>query len=607
MPNSGESLVEEKKVWLTALACFLGGVLAVKSYEWLLSTINNKTTTKKEEDLLSNNNNNKSEVINQQLSSNKQQQDKIEEVDDEEDEDLEEEEEDWEDEEEEEEDEHKKMLLLVRTDINMQKGKMCAQCGHAALGAHRSIHYRYSKNPNEINKQHLQWLNQWHKYGAAKIAVKVNGQEMDKFQKLAKEKNLPTYRVLDAGKTQIEAGTATVLAIGPCPDSLLDFTKQLKLFFNKTTKQPKINVFKTTLIMKNSKLRIITNNKINNNSTNNNNNNQINYENDSSPVLGSDNNNCYLLNVTMKEEEKEEEPSSPVLFTNNSSSKQLNNNSNISSLCSSSSLLPTITLNNNKEEKEEKEKEILEEQEQPSSPILFLTPIKPTTTTTRTTTTLLSSSPFFSPLSSSSSFSIDINNNNNNSGSTTINGSSNNYNNNNLSPTSPLVKRTFSCYSPTINEEELLSTARLQQKDLSFVTTNLTQEFINFDLTNGDNSNCFKNATEFGSFMTILCENKTLQNLHISTYYSSPNAFEIFLQKNKNCKQFIAEFNDKSKLLILNVNCFLFLENNLNLKILKLINFDLNDENLFFNEILWKLNHIDIELKRDSFESSFSQ
>ncbi|KAL9654849.1 hypothetical protein ABK040_008641 [Willaertia magna] len=482
MPNSGESLVEEKKVWLTALACFLGGMLAVKSFEWLLSTINNKSTTKKE-DLSSNNNNNKSEVINQQLSSNKQQQDKIE-VDDEEDEDLEEEE-DWEDDEEEEEDEHKKMLLLVRTDINMQKGKMCAQCGHAALGAHRSIHYRYSKNPNEINKQHLQWLNQWHKYGAAKIAVKVNGQEMDKFQKLAKEKNLPTYRVLDAGKTQIEAGTATVLAIGPCPDSLLDFTKQLKLF-----------------------------------------------------------------------------------------------------------------------------------------------------------------------------------------GSTTINGSGNNYNN--LSPTSPLVKRTFSCYSPTTINEELLSTARLQQKDLSFVTTNLTQEFINFDLTNGDNgdnfttnnycdnycdnnrdnncdnfiknnnllfieeeekiisspkkkrkylnflnlpkelkkiifTNCFKNATEFGSFMTILCENKTLQNLHISTYYSSPNAFEIFLQKNKNCKQFIAEFNDKSKLLILNVNCFLFLENNLNLKILKLINFDLNDENLFFNEILWKLNHIDIELKRDSFESSFSQ
>ncbi|KAL9654848.1 hypothetical protein ABK040_008640 [Willaertia magna] len=138
--------------------------------------------------------------------------------------------------------------------------------------------------------------------------------------------------------------------------------------------------------------------------------------------------------------------------------------------------------------------------------------------------------------------------------------------------------------------------------ELTAITINNLQNLTTLTI-----ANCFKNATEFGSFMTILCENKTLQNLHISTYYSSPNAFEIFLQKNKNCKQFIAEFNDKSKLLILNVNCFLFLENNLNLKILKLINFDLNDENLFFNEILWKLNHIDIELKRDSFESSFSQ
>ena len=107
---------------------------------------------------------------------------------------------------------------------------MCAQCGHAALGAHRSIHSRLRKNPNNSSyKEQLQWLNKWHYYGAAKIAVKADKSQMDHFQTEAKKRGLPTYRVLDAGKTQIEPGTATVLAIGPCPSRLLEFTKELKL------------------------------------------------------------------------------------------------------------------------------------------------------------------------------------------------------------------------------------------------------------------------------------------------------------------------------------------------------------------------------------------
>ena len=99
-----------------------------------------------------------------------------------------------------------------------------------SLGAHTLIHAKYKKNPkDETMKNHMEWLHKWHYYGAAKIAVKADKTQMDYFQQEAKKRGLPTYRVIDAGKTQIERGTATVLAIGPCPNRLLDFTKELKL------------------------------------------------------------------------------------------------------------------------------------------------------------------------------------------------------------------------------------------------------------------------------------------------------------------------------------------------------------------------------------------
>jgi peptidyl-tRNA hydrolase len=38
----------------------------------------------------------------------------------------------------------------------------------------------------------------------------------------AKEAGLPLYMVADAGRTQIAAGSKTVLAVGPAPQSLVD-------------------------------------------------------------------------------------------------------------------------------------------------------------------------------------------------------------------------------------------------------------------------------------------------------------------------------------------------------------------------------------------------
>ena len=50
-------------------------------------------------------------------------------------------------------------------------------------------------------------------------------------EKQAKEEGLATVIILDAGKTQIESGTATVLGIGPGPADIIDkVSGHLKLY-----------------------------------------------------------------------------------------------------------------------------------------------------------------------------------------------------------------------------------------------------------------------------------------------------------------------------------------------------------------------------------------
>jgi PTH2 family peptidyl-tRNA hydrolase len=113
-----------------------------------------------------------------------------------------------------------KLLLCVNTSLQMGKGKIGAQCGHATLGA-----YRIAKTycPTAIR-----W---WQRTGQAKIAVKIeNDQVMLDLQSQAIQLGLVTYIVEDAGRTQIAAGSKTVLAIGPAPVDLIDtITKHLKL------------------------------------------------------------------------------------------------------------------------------------------------------------------------------------------------------------------------------------------------------------------------------------------------------------------------------------------------------------------------------------------
>eukprot|EP00474_Spongospora_subterranea_P000723 CRZ01181.1 hypothetical protein [Spongospora subterranea] len=112
------------------------------------------------------------------------------------------------------------MCLLVRKDLKMGKGKQAAQCAHATLGAYRRAVRLY---PEAV------WA--WETFGQAKIAVQVeNEQEMMEVKAQAEAAGICTYVVEDAGRTQVEPGSRTVMAVGPAEKTLVDsITRHLKL------------------------------------------------------------------------------------------------------------------------------------------------------------------------------------------------------------------------------------------------------------------------------------------------------------------------------------------------------------------------------------------
>ncbi|KAK6616922.1 hypothetical protein RUM43_014892 [Polyplax serrata] len=103
----------------------------------------------------------------------------------------------------------------------MGKGKVAAQCSHAAVMAHESS-----------RKKKPQIFADWKNFGQPKIVVKIEGEkEMMELAEQARKRQLVVSVVSDAGRTQVASGTRTVLAIGPGPSFIIDqLTGHLKLY-----------------------------------------------------------------------------------------------------------------------------------------------------------------------------------------------------------------------------------------------------------------------------------------------------------------------------------------------------------------------------------------
>jgi len=99
-----------------------------------------------------------------------------------------------------------KMVFCVNTDLAMGKGKIAAQVGHAAVGCFQTA---ARKCPAALRA--------WERTGCAKIALKCpDGDALEAIAARAASKGIPVYVVVDAGRTQIAAGSRTVVGLfGP--------------------------------------------------------------------------------------------------------------------------------------------------------------------------------------------------------------------------------------------------------------------------------------------------------------------------------------------------------------------------------------------------------
>lgn len=138
-----------------------------------------------------------------------------------------------------------KLVLIVRTDLGMNKGsspcspsfphpsqaknppspptgKIAAQASHATL-------YNYKVLTSHEHLRPL--LRRWESTGQAKIAVQTKSEEqLEELHAKAMSLGLVARIVRDAGRTQIPAGSATVLGVGPGPKGVVDeVSGELKL------------------------------------------------------------------------------------------------------------------------------------------------------------------------------------------------------------------------------------------------------------------------------------------------------------------------------------------------------------------------------------------
>lgn len=114
-----------------------------------------------------------------------------------------------------------KLTLVVRKDLNMGRGKVAAQCSHAAVNAYK-----------ELQKRDPNLLKQWEICGQPKVVVKADNEEiLLELCRRAKESGLIVSLIQDAGRTQTAPGSRTVLGVGPGPEDVVDkITGHLKLY-----------------------------------------------------------------------------------------------------------------------------------------------------------------------------------------------------------------------------------------------------------------------------------------------------------------------------------------------------------------------------------------
>lgn len=114
-----------------------------------------------------------------------------------------------------------KVVVVVRLDLDISRGKTAVQVAHAAVMC--ALESRVKAKP---------WFDRWIDGGQRKVVLKaLDLKTLRELHARAAREGLVCVLVQDAGLTEVEPGTTTVLGIGPAPDEVVDrVTGQLTLY-----------------------------------------------------------------------------------------------------------------------------------------------------------------------------------------------------------------------------------------------------------------------------------------------------------------------------------------------------------------------------------------
>lgn len=113
-----------------------------------------------------------------------------------------------------------KQVICVRDDLDLSPGKLAVQVAHGAVDAALAA-----------KADRKEWFAAWRRGGKTKVCVRVPDEEaLHELQVQARAAAIPHSLVRDAGRTEVEPGTVTALALGPAPEEVLDpLTRSLTL------------------------------------------------------------------------------------------------------------------------------------------------------------------------------------------------------------------------------------------------------------------------------------------------------------------------------------------------------------------------------------------
>jgi len=113
-----------------------------------------------------------------------------------------------------------KQVLLVRTDLNMRKGKIAAQCAHGAMKVfldQKTLAFRPPGEPTLLVVPLTPAMEAWVTGSFTKIVLGVETEtELLRAHEEAVARGIPTALVTDMGATEFHGvPTNTVVALGP--------------------------------------------------------------------------------------------------------------------------------------------------------------------------------------------------------------------------------------------------------------------------------------------------------------------------------------------------------------------------------------------------------